>query len=130
MKLGKHMKKVFLLAACLTGILTSAPVLCEGGQHPSPQAPQPRQSPNAPTNQNVPQGLEKEPTSIETSRVSPNVQNEEELRANIQRMYRLVLEMKDEVDKTNSNLVLDVSLVKRAQEIEKLAKRIKNQAKQ
>jgi len=74
--------------------------------------------------------LEKEPTSIETSRVSPNVQNEEELRANIQRMYRLVLEMKDEVDKTNSNLVLDVSLVKRAQEIEKLAKRIKNQAKQ
>jgi len=56
--------------------------------------------------------------------------NEEELRANIQRMYRLVREMKDEVDKTNSNIVLDVSLVKRAQEIEKLAKRIKNQAKQ
>jgi hypothetical protein len=130
MKLGEYTTKVFLLAACLTGILTSFPALCEGGQHPSPQAPQPRQSPNAPTNQNVPQGLEKEPNSIETSKVSPNVQNEEELRANIQRMYRLVLEMKDEVDKTNSNLVLDVSLVKRAQEIEKLAKRIKNQAKQ
>ena len=124
------MKKV-LFATCLTGILTSGPALCEGWQHPSPPAPQPRQSPNAPTNQNVPQGLEREPTSIETSRVSPNMQNnEEELRANIQRMYRLVREMKDEVDKTNSNIVLDVSLVKRAQEIEKLAKRIKNQAKQ
>jgi hypothetical protein len=130
MKDREPMKKLFLTAACLVAILTSDPALCVGRQHSIPPPPQPRQSPNAPTNQNVPQGLEGRPASTDTTRVSPNVQNEQELRGNIQQMYQLALELKEEADKSNSNIVLDVSLVKRAQEIEKLAKRIKNQAKQ
>jgi hypothetical protein len=130
MKNLDQLKKRFLLATCLIGTMTLAPAICVGWQHPTPSSPQPRQSPNAPTSQNVPQGLEGQPASTETDRIPPNVQNEQELRANIQQMYRLALELKEEVDKTNANLVLDVSLVKRAQEIEKLAKRIKNQAKQ
>jgi hypothetical protein len=106
---------------------TSAPI---AGQHPTPSPPQPRQSPNAPTNQNVPGGLEGVPTSVETRKVPINEQNERELRANVQRLYMMVSELKDEVNKTNANTVLSVSLLKRAQEIEKLAKQIKNQAKQ
>ncbi len=70
------------------------------------------------------------PTSVETRKVPINEQNERELRANVQRLYMMVSELKDEVNKTNANTVLSVSLLKRAQEIEKLAKQIKNQAKQ
>ena len=70
------------------------------------------------------------PTSVETRKVPINEQNERELRANVQRLYMMVSELKDEVNKTNPNTVLSVSLLKRAQEIEKLAKQIKNQAKQ
>lgn len=130
MKNLKRSQRIVLFAACLTAILTLAPAICVAWQHPTPSAPQPRQSPHAPTSQNVPQGLEGQPNATETDRIPPNVQNEQELRNNIQQMYRLALELKEEADKTNSNMVLDVSLVKRAQEIEKLAKRIKNQAKQ
>lgn len=70
------------------------------------------------------------PTSVETRKVPINEQNERELRANVQRLYMMISELKDEVNKTNANTVLSVSLLKRAQEIEKLAKQIKNQAKQ
>jgi len=114
-------------AICFAGFLVFT--LTATAQHPTPAVPQPRQSPNAPENQNAPQGLERAGTSIETSRVSVDLENEKELRANVNRLYALVSNLKDEVDKTNANMVLDVSLVKRAQEIEKLAKQIKDRAK-
>ncbi len=124
------MKRLFALVILVIGI--SAPVLDLNarGQHPTPSPPQPRQSPNAPTNQNAPQGLDPVPGSVETDKVSQNAENEKELRANVQRLYILVSELKNEVDKPNANLVLDVSFVKRTQEIEKLAKQIKNRVKQ
>lgn len=124
------MKKRLVLAICLIGMLASAPARLSGAQHPTPPAPQPRQSPNAPTNQNVPGGLEGIPNANDTNKVSPNAVNEQEIRASVQQLYAMVSELKAEIDKTNSNMVLSVSLVKRAQEIEKLAKKIRNQAKQ
>ena len=124
------MRKRLVLTICLMGMLASAPARLSGGQHSTPPPPQPRQSPNAPTNQNVPGGLEGVPNANAPSKVSPNALNEQELRASVQRLYAMVSELKDEVDKTNANMVLSVSLVQRAQEIEKLAKQIKNQAKQ
>lgn len=122
------MKRVYVLAI-LSSCLLCAPEIAHG-QHPTPSAPQPRQSPNAPTNQNVPQGLDGVPTTTETSKVVRNAQNEQELRTSVQRLYALVTELKNEVDKTDANATLNVSLVKRAQEIEKLAKQIKDRAKQ
>ncbi len=41
----------------------------------------------------------------------------------------MATELKDEVDRTNSNAVLSLSVVKRAQDIEKLPKQIKDRAK-
>lgn len=123
------MRKRFALAICVAGLLVCTLAPTAIAQHPTPAVPQPRQSPNAPENQNAPQGLEGGPTSIETSRVSVDLQNEKELRASVDRLYVMVSNLKNEVDKTNANMVLDVSLVKRAQEIEKLAKQIRDRAK-
>jgi hypothetical protein len=41
----------------------------------------------------------------------------------------MVSELKNEVDRTNSTMILNTSLVKRAQDIEKLAKQIKERAR-
>jgi hypothetical protein len=98
-------------------------------QHPSPTPPQPRQSPNAPTNQNVPQGLDGPQLTPDSTRPYVDLQNEQEIRASVERLYALVADLKNEVDRTNSNMVLNTTLVKRAQDIEKLAKQIKDRAK-
>ena len=98
-------------------------------QHPTPAPPQARQSPNAPTSQNVPQGLDGPRLSPDTSDLSVDAQNDHEIRLGVQRLYALVLELKGQVEQTNSNMVLNTSVVKRAQEIEKLAKQIKDRAR-
>lgn len=108
--------------------LVFAPALIGARQHPTPPPPQPRQSPNAPTNQNVPEGLEKLPSSPDTDRASVDAQNQREIRLSVERLYTMVSELKDEVEHTNSNMVLNVSVVKRARNIEKLAKQIKVRA--
>lgn len=124
-----HGKNV-MTAAGLVATMFLAPAVIARWQHPTPPPPQPRQSPNAPTNQNVPQGLEGQPNSVEPRSASLNPQTDQELRESVQRLYTMASELKAEVDRTNSNLVLNVSLVKRAHEIERLAKQIKDRAKQ
>jgi Spy/CpxP family protein refolding chaperone len=98
-------------------------------QHPTPAPPKPMPSPNAPKSQNVPQGLEGTPTSNEKPKYAVDQENQQEIRMQVQRLYAMVTEMKDEVDRTDTNAVLSVSVLKRAQEIEKLAKQIKERAK-
>lgn len=57
------------------------------------------------------------------------LQNEKEFRQGVARLSVLVNELKDEVDQTTTTRVLSVRMYKKAQEIEKLAKQIKNKAK-
>jgi hypothetical protein len=97
-------------------------------QHPTPRPPTPKASPNAPTNQNIPQGLETRPTQS-APELATNVQADRDIRMDVQRLYALVTELKDEVDGNDANLVLNISLVRKANEIEKLAKQIKSRAK-
>jgi hypothetical protein len=47
----------------------------------------------------------------------------------VQRLYALSTELKDEVDRTNPDTVLSLSVLKRTQDIEKLAKQIRERAK-
>ena len=56
-------------------------------------------------------------------------QNEQEFRENVKQLSVLVNELKEEVEKTATTDVLSVRTYKKAQEIEKLAKQIKNKAK-
>ena len=47
----------------------------------------------------------------------------------MEKLYDLATELKAEVDKTDSSKVLSLNLVRKAEEIEKLARDIKNRSK-
>lgn len=55
--------------------------------------------------------------------------NEKDIKKNIERLYELATDLKEEVEKTDSSKVLSLTLVKKAEEIEKLAHDIKTRAK-
>lgn len=57
-------------------------------------------------------------------------QNAAQIRADVGRLYQLASELKLEVSKTDLDAVLSTSVVKKAQEIEKLAKSVKSRSKQ
>jgi hypothetical protein len=56
-------------------------------------------------------------------------ESERELRLDVQRLYALASELKDEVNQSNGQQVLNVATVRRVQDIEKLAKQIRDRAK-
>jgi hypothetical protein len=92
------------------------------------QTPQPMASPNAPTNQNVPGGLNGADL-IKPDKVPPTPMIQQQIAASVQQLYRLAAELKEEVEHTNLNTTFSLAFVKKAQQIEKLAKQIKTQAK-
>jgi len=55
--------------------------------------------------------------------------NEKDIKKNIEKLYQLASDLKAEVEKTDSSQVLSLVLVKKAEEIEKLAHDIKARAK-
>jgi heme oxygenase len=56
-------------------------------------------------------------------------QNEKEFREGIERLYKLTTDLREEVQKTATTDILSVQMVKKTEEIEKLAKFLKNKAK-
>ena len=54
--------------------------------------------------------------------------NQKDIKKNIERLFRLASELKAEVEKTDSVQVLSVAMIKKAEEIEKLAKGIRSRA--
>jgi len=92
------------------------------------QTPQPMASPNAPKNQNVPAGMNG-PDLIKPDKPTPNPLIQEQIAASVQQLFKLATELKDEVEHTNLNMTFSVMFIKKAQQIEKLAKQIKDRAK-
>jgi len=116
-----------VVLCCFCATLFATPMIRAWQAHP---VPQPRPSPNAPTNENAPQGLEGRPPVVNNNnKQALDQQNQVEIRMEVQRLYAMASELKDEVDRTNADAVLSVSVLKRAQDIEKLAKQIRERAK-
>ena len=63
------------------------------------------------------------------SRKAALEENEKEIKKKVDKLFQLATELKDEVDKTDSAKVLCLAMLKKAEEIEKLAKDIKSRAK-
>jgi hypothetical protein len=55
--------------------------------------------------------------------------NQKEIKKNVERLYDLASELKEQVEKTDSVQVLSLAMLKKAEEIEKLAKEIRSRAK-
>jgi hypothetical protein len=67
-------------------------------------------------------------TNAPKAPLTPEEKKREELRADTEKLYQLTQELKAEVAKSNKD-TLSVSVIKKAQEIEKLAKSIKERSR-
>jgi hypothetical protein len=107
------------------GVLAVEPLLA-GLQAPgSGASPKAKVYPNG-RDPNASTGIE------DPSRLDPRAiarANQIEIRTDIAKLYDLVSELKDQIEKTDATATLSISVVKKAQQIEKLAKQIKALAK-
>lgn len=111
----------------MTQVAAAAGWLALGGLAKAQFNPQPMPSPNAP-NQHAPAGLERPPMQGPgTKSIDPQL--ERQLRTDVEKLYQLALELKQQVEATDLNSVLSLGMVKKAQQIEKLAKQVKEHAK-
>src|SRR5271169_1180064 len=56
-------------------------------------------------------------------------ENEKGIKKSVEKLFDLAAELKAEVEKTDSSKVLSLNVVRKAEEIEKLAREIKNRSK-
>jgi hypothetical protein len=122
-----------LRLSLLTGIasvafvlMSATPMVIQAWQRANPQ---PLPSPNAPSDRNALERLTGPSITGDKSKDALDRENQIEIRLQVQRLYAMATELKDEVDRTNLNTVMNVAVLKRAQEIEKLAKQIRERAK-
>lgn len=119
-------RRAFFAAApgCAAAVWSLSPSIALA-QH---RTPQPLESPNAPKNQNVPGGLDTHPTDS-PGRVPVSTIDGPQLTAMVQRLYQMASELKDEADRSNLKDTLPADFVRRAHDIEKLAKSIREKAR-
>lgn len=105
------------------GVLAVEPLVA-ALQSPGRASPQAHPYPNG-RDPNVPPAMDERvpnPRAIE-------LQNQKQLRLDVAKLYEMVSDFKDQLEKTDASTTLAVPLVKKAQQIEKLAKQIKDLAK-
>jgi hypothetical protein len=113
---------VIVLAAGIFLAATAEPLFAQRHARPPSLRQQPDHAPVIGINQNAPL----DPKSAKAAMLQ---QNEKQFRDGVEQLSLLVNELKEEVDKTPTTDVLPAKMYKKAQEIEKLAKQIKNKVK-
>lgn len=86
--------------------------------------PQPMQSPNAPTNMNVPIQLDQQDIPLRGPGNPIPPATWKEIKDDAQKLYLMSASFATQVDNTNTSVMLPVALLKEAHAIEKLAKHI------
>jgi hypothetical protein len=115
-------RTLFVTLAEVAGFLAVAPMLT------AQMSPQPMPSPHAP-DPHFPPGLDGPQVRPDsgTKQVDPEV--EARIKQDVRQLYLLASDLRLQVEKANPGSTLSLSVVKDAQEIEKLAKQVKNLAK-
>jgi hypothetical protein len=70
-----------------------------------------------------------DPMSDDALKIKPKdilKQNQQQIHDDVERLYKLATELKDEVEKTDATNTLSLPMVQKAEQIEKLAKQVKN----
>jgi hypothetical protein len=119
--------RLAIAAGALVVGFAAGPASFFAAQRPMQSTPQPVASPNAP-NPSYPQGMNG-PGAKEPDAKTLDKQNQLEVRAEVDKLYALIFELRETMKQTDSNSTLSVTVVKKAQQIEKLAKEIKDRAK-
>jgi hypothetical protein len=114
---GSRRRLLFTLLAALGAVCLRPKSLSAQNPVPPPRLPRGDEKPPGPPDSSAPSTK----TLLE--------QNQKNIKKDIEKLYQLVTQLKTEVEKTDSTAVLSVPLVKKAEEIEKLAKQIKERAK-
>ena len=111
-------RRGFLAGLVTTG--AAAGLLCSvhAGQLPGGVPEKPPVQDEPPDNPNLPSP---EKRALEA--------NEKDIKKKVDQLYKLATELKAEVDKTDSSKVLSLALLKKTEEIEKLARDIRNRSK-
>ena len=90
------------------------------GQDPFPKAPTPLHP------------GEDEPSANPNAKSATKVrleENQKDIKKNIEKLFDLASQLKQQVEKTDATAVLSLAIVKKAEEIERLARQIKERAK-
>jgi hypothetical protein len=116
-------RRKFLTLFAAVGSLAILRAASLNGQSPPPKSGRPAPpDPNPDSDDSGPMTA-KSPTKIMLE------SNEKDIKKNIDKLYQLATDLKEQVEKTDSSKVLSLALVKKAEEIEKLAHDIKTRAK-
>jgi hypothetical protein len=91
------------------------------GQDPFPK-PRRQSSPDRPGD-DEPNPNAKSPTKVLLE------ENQKDIKKNVEKLFDLATQLKDQVEKTDATAVLSLAMVKKAEEIERLARQIKERAK-
>ena len=121
-------RKILMAAGCAAAAVAVTPALWSFSLPPHAllqgQFPDSTQSPGNPTGAPPP-----DPAAAEAARKAMLKDNQKDIKKNVDKLYELASELKKQVDKTDSATVLSLELIRKAEEIEKLAKQIKDRAK-
>ncbi len=114
-------RREFLHRFCGLGITIAPMIFLQGKSRDQQEARPPNNADGKPAEENgsFPPGARK--AALE--------ENQKDIKKKVEKLFQLATELKDEVDKTDSAKVLSVAMLKKAEEIEKLAKDIKSRAK-
>ncbi|MGD0304458.1 MAG: hypothetical protein ABSC71_06470 [Candidatus Acidiferrales bacterium] len=87
-------------------------------QNPMPQVPAPGVSPDTSMS----------PPTLADPKVTLK-RNQSQIREDVEKLYALAVELKDQVEKTETSQVLSLPMIQKAEQIEKLAKQVKTLAR-
>ncbi len=112
-------REVLKFVTGAAGVAAFSPWLCRA-QDPSERNPS-KTSANGDSNSDP---------VLESKRVKGVLeQNQKDIKKNIERLFQLASELKDEVEKTDATTTLSVVMLRKTEEIEKLAHQIRDKAK-
>jgi hypothetical protein len=106
------------------GVLAARPALYSYAQR---NTPQPIPSPNAP-DPNFPPGING-PDIKPPDKRTMDKQAQADVKADVEKLYALITELREEVQRSDVSSTLSLSVVNKAKQIEKLAKQVKERAK-
>ncbi|HKV61169.1 MAG TPA: hypothetical protein VJO16_04600 [Candidatus Acidoferrum sp.] len=116
-------RRAFVTAITVGGFLATTSEWLFSQYPPTPPPPpKPAETPN-------PAEIHANPQAAAAAKRAMLQQNEKEFREGVERLYQLTSELREEVQKTATTDVLSMHMVKKTEQIEKLAKFLKTKAK-